>query len=162
MGESRGNQHYRIKKMFIYPEKRAKSVSVQELTLLEGEGICGDVHADGSDRQISLLTEEMEKWMEEQETEGFCFHKYTENILLEAVENDRSHEYKKAKVSPGTLLEMGEAVLELTESLKTCHPDRCALAKTGKTCLLAGEHSFAKVKKGGIVKIGMPVNVVRK
>lgn len=148
MGESRRNHNYRIKKLSVYPEKGAKPVSAEEITLVEGKGICGDFHADGGERQISLLTEEKKKWMEEQEIKGFCFRKFKENILLEA-------EGEEERINPGDLLEIGDAVLEVTECVKTCHPELCVLAQKGKTCLLAGGHSFAKVKKGGIVNTGM-------
>lgn len=158
MGESRRDYNYRIKKLSIYPEKGAKAVSVEEVILLEGKGIQGDFHADGGERQISLLTEEKKKWMEAQEIKGFCFRKYKENILLESVSGEETTEGEtEIKTRPGNLLETGEAVLELTECLKTCHRELCDLAKAGKPCLLAGGHSFAKVKKGGIVRTGMTV-----
>lgn len=163
MGESRRDYDYTIKKMYVYPEKGADSIQVEELVFLEGKGIRGDFHADGGERQISLLTEDKKRWMEEQKIKGFCFRKYKENILLEVNSSSEAAENgKEITICSGDLLEMGEAVLEVTESLKTCHPELCRLAQTGKSCLLAGGHSFAKVRKGGIAETGMTVKINRR
>ena len=137
-----------IKALFRYPEKKKPAVSENELILKESFGIEGDHHADGGDRQISLITVSEKEWMEQQEIKGFCFKKYKENILLD--------EFSLAECKEGDLLVCGEAVLEFTSSIKSCHPELCRLAVEGK-CILAGSSRFAKVVCGGIIKEGMPV-----
>ena len=141
-----------IKALFRYPEKKKPAVSENELILKESFGIEGDHHADGGDRQISLITVSEKEWMEQQEIKGFCFKKYKENILLEGVSLSDCKE--------GDLLICKNATLEFTSSIKSCHPELCKLAEEG-TCILAGSSRFAKVKKGGVLKVGTQVSITR-
>ena len=135
-----------IKALFRYPEKKKPAVPEKELILKESFGIEGDHHADGGERQISLVTVAEKAWMQEQKVQGFCFQKYKENLLLEGT--------SLAKCKPGDLLVCGEVVLEFTSSFKSCHPELCSLAGEGK-CILAGSSRFARVKKGGVLREGM-------
>ena len=137
-----------IKALFRYPEKKKPAISEKELILKEDFGIEGDHHADGGERQISLVTVSEKEWMAQQEIKGFCFKKYKENVLLD--------EFSLADCKEGDLLVCGDAVLEFTSSIKSCHPELCRLAESGK-CILAGSSRFAKVVRGGIIKEGMPV-----
>lgn len=124
----------------------------QELTLKENFGIVGDHHADGGERQISLLTVREKEWMNEQEVKGFCFKKYKENILLDGV--------SLADCRQGDLLLCGEVVLELTGAIKSCHVELCRLASEEGKCILAGSSRFARVKKGGVIRNGMQVSII--
>ena len=133
-----------------YPEKKAPAVVEEELILKQEFGIEGDHHADGGDRQISLLTVQEKEWMKDQEVKGFCFKKYKENILLDGM--------SLSECKKGDLIKCGDAVLELTSSIKSCHPELCSLVCEGK-CILAGSSRFAKVKCGGNICVGMPVAV---
>lgn len=140
----------KIKALFRYPEKKQPAVPEKELVLKEFLGIEGDHHADGGERQISLVTAAEKEWMDRQEVKGFCFKKYKENILLDGVVLSNCKE--------GELLVCGDAVLELTGAIKSCHPELCRLAEEGR-CILAGSSRFAKVKCGGTIKQGMPVEI---
>ena len=133
-----------------YPEKKAPAVSENSLILKQDFGIEGDHHADGGDRQISLLTVAEKEWMQAQEVKGFCFKKYKENILLDGID--------LSNCKQGDLLGCEEVVLELTSSIKSCHPELCSLVNEGK-CILAGSSRFAKVNCGGNICVGMLVAV---
>lgn len=138
----------KIVSLMRYPEKKAPAVVEEELILKQDIGIEGDRHADGGERQISLLTVQEKEWMQNQEVKGFCFKKYKENILLDGI--------FLADCKKGDLLKSGDAVLELTSSIKSCHPELCKLAEDGQ-CILAGSSRFAKVNKSGTICLGMPV-----
>lgn len=140
-----------IKGLFRYPEKKMPPVAEVQLVLSENSGIEGDHHADGGDRQISLVTASEKEWMEKQEVKGFCFKKYKENILLDEV--------SLAECRQGDLLYCGEVVLELTGSIKSCHRSLCKLAEEERYCVLAGSSRFARVKCGGVIQSGMKVTV---
>ena len=140
----------KIVSLMRYPEKKAPAVIEEALVLKEDFGIEGDHHADGGERQVSLLTVQEKEWMQAQEEKGFCFKKYKENILLD--------EITLADCRQGDLLKCGDVVLELTASIKSCHPDLCRLAGNGK-CILAGSSRFAKVKSAGRICAGMPVAI---
>ena len=139
-----------VKELYRYPVKKGAAVEETALVLTAGEGISGDCHADGGERQISLLSVEEKTWMEQQEIKGFCFHKYKENILLDGICLKECH--------PGDFLEIGTAVLEITGSGKSCHRELCKLAKTQKECRLAGGSLFASVKESGVIAKGMKVS----
>lgn len=140
-----------IKELFRYPEKKMPAVKEQELLLKEEFGIEGDHHADGGDRQISLVTVSEKEWMNALEVKGFCFKKYKENILLDGV--------SLVQCKEGDLLICGDVVLELTGSIKSCHSELCKLAGEEGKCILAGSSRFAKVKRGGIIRTGISVRM---
>ena len=136
----------KIVSLMRYPEKKAPAVVEETLTFKKDFGVEGDHHADGGERQISLLTVQEKEWMKSQEVKGFCFKKYKENILLDGV--------SLSDCKQGDLLKCGDAVLELTSSIKSCHPELCSLVNEGK-CILAGSSRFAKVNCGGAICVGM-------
>ena len=136
----------KIVSLMRYPEKKAPAVVEKELILKQDFGIEGDHHADGGERQISLLTLKEKEWMQNQEVKGFCFKKYKENILLDGI--------SLSECKKGDLIKCGDAVLELTASIKSCHPELCSLVNEGK-CILAGSSRFAKVNCGGTIGVGM-------
>ena len=136
----------KIVALMRYPEKKAPAVMEDKLTLKQDFGIEGDHHADGGERQISLLTVAEKEWMQAQEVKGFCFKKYKENILLDGI--------SLSDCKQGDLLKCEEVVLELTSSIKSCHPELCSLVNEGK-CILAGSSRFAKVNCGGTIGVGM-------
>lgn len=142
----------KIVSLMRYPEKKLPAVVEETLILKQNFGIEGDHHADGGERQISLLTVKEKEWMQNQEVKGFCFEKYKENILLD--------EISLADCKQGDLLKCGEAVLELTSSIKSCYPELCKLVGKGK-CILAGSSRFAKVKKSGMICADLPVTIER-
>ena len=137
----------KIVALMRYPEKKAPAVSENNLILKQDFGIEGDHHADGGERQISLLTVAEKEWMQAQKVKGFCFKKYKENILLEGID--------LSNCKQGDLLKCEEVVLELTSSIKSCHPELCSLVNEGK-CILAGSSRFAKAKISGVIRVGMP------
>ena len=136
-----------------HPEKKVLPIMEEELKLIENFGIEGDCHSDGGNRQISLLTRDGQEWMQRNQTKGFCFRKYKENLLLEGIPLE--------KCNQGDLLVCGEVVLELTEPVKRCHPELCKLASEETKCLLPDFCRFARVVKGGIIRRGMEVQVKR-
>ena len=136
-----------------YPEKKALPIIEEELKLTENFGIEGDFHSDGGNRQISLLTRHGQEWMQRNQTKGFCFRKYKENLLLEGIPLE--------KCSQGDLLICGDAILELTESAKNCHPELCKLASEETKCFLPDFCRFARVVKGGSIRRGMEIQIKR-
>lgn len=139
----------KLKALKRYPIKKGMPVEEQELELAAGVGIVGDCHADGGVRQISLLTTEQKDWMQQQEVKGFCFSKFKENILLET----------ETELQVGDRLQLGEAVIELTENRKVCHEDLCGMAKKDIPCLLSGGCLFAAVLESGVIRMDSPVSL---
>ena len=143
----------KIRALYRYPQKGQPPVSEKTLTLEKDTGILGDCHSDGSDRQISLLDAIAREWMQVQETEGFCFKKFKENILVEGVD---IRNWK-----PGTHVRVGTAEVEITIVQKHCYPELCTLAQEGRDCRLQGSCCFARVVESGTIKAGDKITVMK-
>ena len=134
-----------IIKLIRYTAKGLPGEALQSVRLLEGLGMEGDFHAQGGERQLSLLCLEQRQWMDEQAEPGLCFKRYKENILLDGL--------PPAILVPGIRLKAGEALLEISDAGKHCF-EECPLFSTGRHCVLANRKLFAKVARGGLVKTG--------
>jgi len=137
----------KIVEIKVYPVKGEKGRNLMVGRLIEDLGLEGDRHAQGGERQVSLLFIENGKKIDEAD-KGLCHLRYKENIRCQA----------PFSVRQGTRLEAGETVLEITGETKLCH-EECALFEAGKTCSLAGQNLFARVVKGGVIRIGDSVRV---
>ena len=115
------------------------------ITLVENFGIEGDAHASArGDRQVSLLaTESIEKMRQK----GLDVHPgdFAENITTEGI--------SLVELEPGTRLQCGQCVLEVTLIGKECH-ERCAIYYQAGDCVMPREGVFAKVICGGAVRAG--------
>ena len=135
-----------IERIKIYAAKGDAGTELAEARLIENLGLEGDRHAKGGERQISLLfAENLAAYKNEQ---GLCFARFKENIRVRTLE--------PAAVQQGTRLEIGaerQVVLEITGETKRCH-EECPLYVAGKPCSLAGMNLFAKVMKGGVIRVG--------
>ena len=142
-----------VKALYRYPEKGMPAVTEDKMVFEKSMGIVGDHHADGGERQISIVTVSERAWMEKQTVKGFCFKKYKENMLLDGMD--------LAGCQTGDLLKCGDVVLELTGVIKSCYPDLCKFAEHKDDCILAGSSRFAKVRAGGTIEVGMSVEIIR-
>jgi len=121
--------------------------------LLKAEfGLVGDAHADCcTHRQVSLLAVESIGKMRalglEVNPGDFAENLTTEDIDL-------------VSLPVGTRVSVGERiVLEITQIGKECHTG-CAIYRQVGKCIMPEEGVFAKVIKGGPVRIGDRIKVV--
>lgn len=116
--------------------------------LKEGYGLENDAHGGDWHRQVSLLSIEQIGTMKEIGLEVDA-GSFAENLTTEGFDLD--------SVAVGDRLKVGDsAVLEITQIGKECHT-RCAIYhKVGK-CIMPKRGVFARVIKGGEVKVGDPV-----
>ncbi len=75
---------------------------------------------------------------------------FAENITTSGIE--------VAALPIGTLLEMGEALLQVTQIGKECHA-RCEIYYQAGDCVMPREGIFVRVLRGGRVAPGDPVAV---
>ena len=141
-----------IERIRVYPEKGSAGVDKAEARLVENSGLEGDFHAKGGDRQLSLLFAETREQITEQKEKGLCFSRFKENISVRGMPPN--------ELRPGVLIEIGEAVLEVTGETKYCH-DECPLFEKGKTCALTGTNLFARVLKSGVICTGQKLALKR-
>ncbi|MBQ0027522.1 MAG: molybdenum cofactor biosynthesis protein [Lachnospiraceae bacterium] len=116
---------------------------IPQAKLIENFGIENDAHAGNWHRQISLLSyEKIEEFKAKgAQIEPGCFG---ENLIVEG--------FDLGKLPVGSRLKAGEIILEITQIGKECH-SHCEIFKTMGDCIMPREGIFAKVVKGGELKV---------
>ena len=122
--------------------ERKKPVAVVELR--ENHGIVGDGHAGDWHRQVSLLAQES---IDKMRAMGLDVNAgdFAENITTTGID--------LVSLPIGTVLQVGQALMEVTQIGKECHT-RCAIYYQAGDCVMPKEGIFAKVITGGMVKPG--------
>ena len=150
MGIIKGNNAAgRVKALCISKEKGTKKESIREAVFREDFGIINDAHA-GSPRQVSLLAEES---IGQMRARGLSVGAgdFAENIVCQGLD---------LKTLPlATKIKIGKSViLEIIQIGKVC-VSRCAIYYRTGDCIMPREGVFAKVLKGGVVKVGAKMEV---
>ncbi|MGB2982766.1 MAG: MOSC domain-containing protein [Candidatus Bipolaricaulia bacterium] len=113
-------------------------------------GLEGDAHAGDWHRQVSLLAiESIEKMLAlgvDVEPGSFA-----ENITTKGVE--------LVSLPIGTRMQIGGALLEITQIGKVCH-DHCAVFEQVGECIMPKEGVFARVVEEATVSVGEAIRVV--
>jgi cyclic pyranopterin phosphate synthase len=126
----------------LSPEKGTKKEPIAQGWMEEGKGLCGDVHA-GSMRQVSLLAVES---IQRARGQGMKLNPgdSAENLVTSGVD--------LMTLPLGTKLYIGnEVVIEVSEIGKEYHG--------GDFKLLPQEGIFARVREGGLIKVGDEVRI---
>ena len=134
----------------ISEKKGERKTPAEQVELRANHGLVGDAHAGEWHRQVSLLASES---IDKMRQLGLNVDSgdFAENITTTGIE---------LVVLPiGTRLEIGEALLEVTQIGKECHT-RCAIFYQAGDCVMPKEGIFAKVITGGIVKPGDELKVI--
>lgn len=135
----------------ISEKKGTPKTSVNPGVLIEDFGFEGDAHAGKWHRQVSLLAKESIEKAKNGPTNGLCHGIFAENITTEGIE--------LYTLPVGTLLKVGECLLEITQIGKECH-EGCAISKLVGQCVMPREGVFATVKTGGKVFEGDEITVL--
>ena len=139
----------------ISEKKGQKKHDIQQGELKENFGLVGDAHAcDGWHRQLSMLgTSSIDKMIKLGADVGSG--SFAENITV------KDDEFKLYDLPIGTKMAIGEHILvDVTQIGKECH-ERCAIFKKVGTCVMPVEGIFVRILKGGKVKAGDEVKLVR-
>jgi len=123
---------------------------VPEIQIKIDHGIIGDAHAGDWHRQISLLADESVDKLRDKMPElppGV----FAENILTKGI--------NLHGLPVGTLLRVGETLLEVTQIGKECHNSGCVIKKQTGDCVMPREGIFARVLKEGTIKPGDTIEV---
>lgn len=136
----------------ISERKGIRKHEVPYIELLPHHGIVGDAHAGDWHRQVSLLAEESIDTMRALGL-SLTAGAFAENINTIGI---------SLKTLPvGTLLQIGAAVLRVTQIGKECHSD-CAIKKATGKCVMPTEGIFAIVIKEGRIQAGDEIEVLKK
>jgi MOSC domain-containing protein YiiM len=118
---------------------------IETAELMENHGIKGDAHAGDWHRQLSFLASES---IERASSEDFKlnFGDFAENIATTGID------WKNEPV--GKIFRLGEtALVEITQIGKECH-QKCAIFYRTGDCIMPKEGVFAKILKGGFIRVG--------
>lgn len=136
----------------ISEKKGTEKKEVEKIILKEDWGIEGDAHAGKWHRQVSLLAFEKIDAFRKKGAE-VDFGAFGENIIVGGVD--------LRSLPVGTILEIGEARLRVTQIGKECH-SHCNIYKKMGDCIMPREGIFSEVLKGGVVQKGESIKVIEK
>lgn len=125
---------------------------VECATLIENHGIDGDAHAGNWHRQVSFLDQEIIDEFNKKGA-GVIPGAFGENIIVSGL--DVLH------LPVGSYIEIGDAILEITQHGKECH-DHCQIYYKMGECIMPHSGVFSKVVKGGVIKVGDEVKIKEK
>jgi len=132
-------------------QKKGRKSEVPEIYLEAGLGAAGDFHAQGGERQVSLLNEES---IEKMRQKGFKLGHgaFGENIITQGL--------NLSSLQIGQIIKIGEAEVCTSRIGKECL-ERCAIYYQTGDCIMPREGIFARVVKSGKVKPGDLVEVIK-
>lgn len=139
-----------VEAVCISDNKGERKKPVEMVELRENHGIVGDGHAGEWHRQVSLLATESIEKMRKLGLD-VSVGDFAENITTSGID--------LVSLPIGTRLQVGGALLEVTQIGKECHT-RCAIYYQAGDCVMPKEGIFAKVIGGGIVRPSDQVQVV--
>jgi MOSC domain-containing protein YiiM len=141
----------RVLAVNISEKKGQKKHNVGKAYLDKNLGIGVDAHSGHGHRQISLLSWSSFEKMKSRGVE-VSYGDFAENITVENLD--------VAHLPLGTRLQVGEALLEVTQIGKECHNQGCAIKKQSGTCVMPLEGVFARVLSSGWVETGDIISIV--
>ena len=135
----------KIKNICISTERGPKK-EVDEIILIAGSGIKGDIHAaPGSLRQVSFLTEAMINTVIESGLDVKPGD-FGENFIITDIDVN--------EIETGKMIKIGEnVVIEITLIGKECKKPCQIFYKMGR-CIMPETGIFGKVINGGRIKVG--------
>ncbi|MFB3812983.1 MAG: hypothetical protein ACE14L_02645 [Terriglobales bacterium] len=131
-------------------QRGQQKTPVPVIELVENHGIVGDAHAGPGLRQVSLQAAENIGAMQDLGLD-LGGRGCVENITTEGID--------LASLPIGSMLAVGDAILQITKIGKECHT-RCALHYLAEGCLLPAGRVFAVVVKGGTVRAADSVELL--
>lgn len=138
-----------IKAVCISEKKGTAKKNIGESEIVENFGLKDDAHGGTWHRQVSLLSYDK---IEEFKALGVDVKDgdFGENLIVEGLD--------LSKLPIGTKLGINQVMLEVTQIGKECHSG-CAIAQAVGKCIMPTEGIFARVLRGGTVKIGDEVSI---
>ena len=132
-------------------KKGTRKTQVDEAVLVQEHGLENDAHAGQWHRQVSFLAAES---IEKAKDRGLNvdFGDFAENIATLGIDWQN--------VPIGTQFQLGDsALVEVTQIGKECH-QKCAIFYLAGDCIMPREGVFARVLKGGNIRVGDEIRLV--
>ena len=132
-----------ICQIYVQKEKKGDVQNMDRVQVLCGIGLHGDCHADGSNRQISILSQRA--FLQKQNTTLYpCLQKVHANLIIDGIEN----------VQVGQYIRFGDTVLRITKKGRPCH-GICQASEEQNYCLFVNDLFFAVAQTDGMLSLGM-------
>ena len=141
----------RVIAICVSEQKGTKKHPVPSILMLPDCGLVGDAHAGRWHRQVSLLAKESVDTMRALMPQ-LAPGDFAENILTEGV--DLKH------LPIGTVVLLGDVVIEITQIGKECHAD-CEIRRLTGKCVMPTDGVFARVIRGGMLAVGDPITILQ-
>ena len=143
----------KIVSIAISKKKGTTKKCIEKAELIENHGIKDDAHAGDWHRQLSFLASESIKNASSEEFK-LNFGDFAENIATTGID------WKSQPI--GQVFKLGEkALAEITQIGKESHKKCDIYYRTGD-CIMPKEGVFAKILKGGTIKVGDKIKRVNK
>lgn len=141
----------KIEAVCISEKKGTVKKDIGKCRIIEDFGLENDAHG-GSERQVSLLSYESVEAFR-QKTGGKVELPpgvFGENLLVSGID--------PVKLPVGTVLKVGDCILEITQIGKKCHTG-CEISRIAGECIMPRNGVFARVISGGVVSTGDRIEV---
>lgn len=141
----------KIEAVCISEKKGTVKKDIGRCRIIEDFGLENDAHG-GSERQVSLLSYESVEAFR-QKTGGSVDLPpgvFGENLLISGID--------PVKLPVGTVLKVGDCILEITQIGKKCHTG-CEISRIAGECIMPRNGVFARVICGGVVSTGDRIEV---
>ena len=141
----------KVMALCISEKRGTQKVNVEEGKFIENFGIENDAHAGNWHRQVSLISYEQ---IEDFKARGGDVHPgaFGENLIV------KGFDFKNMPV--GTVFKCNDVELEMTLIGNKCH-HHCQIYEQVGDCIMPREGVFARVIKGGTIKVGDEMEVVK-
>jgi len=141
----------RLMHICISDRKGVCKHEIPSAVIVADHGMKDDVHAGVWHRQVSLLAHVDIEFMR---AKGLNLKPgaFGENLVIDGIDAD--------ELGVGSLLKIGDVLLELTQIGKVCHT-RCAIYYSTGDCIMPRTGLFARVLEGGELLPGAPVEILR-
>lgn len=136
----------------ISEKKGVMKKPIEVGNFIEDFGLKGDAHAGKWHRQVSLLGQESIDKMTQLGIEGLCTGNFAENITTQGI--------CLYELPIGTKISIGETIQEVTQIGKECHTG-CEISKKVGVCIMPKEGIFTIILKGGKIKTGDDIVVLK-
>jgi molybdenum cofactor synthesis domain-containing protein len=144
----------KIEAICISGKKGERKTPMPSADFRAGHGIESDAHAGPWHRQVSLLTLEDIASMRQRGLPDLAPGDFAENVTVSGLD--------LGACGLGTRLRLGaEVVLSVTQIGKVCH-SRCAIYQATGDCIMPRCGVFARVEKGGRVRVGDPTEILER
>lgn len=141
----------RVVALSVSRKKGVPKENVPEVKIVEGYGVEGDAHGGDWHRQVSFLDTATLEYMRELVGREIRPGELAENVTVDL---------DLSEVKVGDRIAAGECLFEVTQIGKKCHTG-CAIFQRVGRCEMRNRGIFTKVLRGGTLRVGDPVKVIK-